>query len=85
LTDRLNGCQHPSIEEGIAKALDNIDTQRKLYVVEKSTQPLNEKHKEHRHHEEHKAHEEHRYHGVHKDYHIWLTPILGCTEISKSA
>jgi hypothetical protein len=22
---------HPSIEEGIAKALDNIDTQRKLY------------------------------------------------------
>ncbi|CAC9640946.1 metal ABC transporter solute-binding protein, Zn/Mn family [bacterium endosymbiont of Bathymodiolus sp. 5 South] len=69
---------HPSIEEGIAKALDNIDTQRKLYVVEKSTQPLNEKHKEHkehkehRHHEEHKAHEEHRYHGAHKDYHIWL-------------
>jgi hypothetical protein len=46
--------QNPSIEEGIAKALDNIDTQRKLYVVEKSTQPLNEKHKEHRHHEEHK-------------------------------
>jgi predicted lipoprotein len=35
---------HPSIEEGIAKALDNIDTQRKLYVVEKSTQSLNEKH-----------------------------------------
>jgi hypothetical protein len=33
---------HPSIEEGIAKALDNIDTQRKLYVVEKSTQSLNE-------------------------------------------
>ncbi len=47
---------HPSIEEGIAKVLNNIDTQRKLYVVEKSAQQLNEEHEEHGHHEEHEEH-----------------------------
>ncbi|CAB5497175.1 Zinc ABC transporter, substrate-binding protein ZnuA [uncultured Gammaproteobacteria bacterium] len=52
---------HPSIEEGIVKVLDNIDTQRKLYVVEKPTQQLNNKHEEHEHHGAHK-----------EDYHIWL-------------
>jgi ABC-type Zn uptake system ZnuABC Zn-binding protein ZnuA len=54
---------HPSIEEGIAKVLDNIDIQRKLYVVEKPTQQLNNEHEEH---------EEHEHHGAHEDYHIWL-------------
>ncbi|RUA04168.1 MAG: ABC transporter substrate-binding protein [Gammaproteobacteria bacterium] len=52
---------HPSIEEGIAKILNNIDIQRKLYVVEKSFQQRNSEHQEH---------EEHQ-HGA-KDYHIWL-------------
>ncbi|BAS67392.1 metal ABC transporter solute-binding protein, Zn/Mn family [Bathymodiolus septemdierum thioautotrophic gill symbiont] len=49
---------HPNIEEGIAKILNNIDIQHKLYVIEKSDQ------------QHHNVHQEHQNNA--QDYHIWL-------------
>ncbi len=69
---------HPSIEEGIAKTLDNISMQRKFYAVEHSIL---------KHHEEThqgfldkllaliqplKEQKGIHYHPSHADYHVWL-------------